>query len=243
MVNERSQLNTFLDVLINKVIDEFKIFEFVKVFEFQENNRHNIYSVELKSFVNNACEIIDSGKKEFLDIKIHLLELIFRKININIQRYKPKAVSAEPNFVSLSGDIFNSSVDALVNPVNCVGVMGAGLAKDFKEKYPDNYIHYKNICDKNLLKIGTCFSYCENGKYIVNFPTKEHFNQASEYSHIEAGLDALVRHIQKYNIKSIAIPPLGCGLGGLDKKIVKQLIIKYLLKNLESNILVELYNF
>ncbi len=111
--------------------------------------------------------------------------------------------------------IFESNCQAIVNPVNCIGVMGAGLAKAFKTKYPNNFIHYKRMCDKNLLRLGTCYTFKENEKLIVNFPTKNHFNDLSSYQYISLGLDALIRHCEFYKISSIAIPALGCGLGKL----------------------------
>jgi O-acetyl-ADP-ribose deacetylase (regulator of RNase III) len=114
-----------------------------------------------------------------------------------------------------NGNIFNSTCEALVNPVNCVGIMGAGLAKVFKSKYPSNFEKYKSACDANTLKVGTCLTTYENGKYIINFPTKIHYSEESEYSYISDGLDALIRHCNHYQIKSVAIPAIGCGLGGL----------------------------
>lgn len=122
-------------------------------------------------------------------------------------------------------DIFTSEMQALVNPVNCVGVMGAGLALQFKHRYPQNFIEYKNCCDQNLLKIGTCLTTFENGKYIINFPTKLHWKDPSEYRYIQLGLKALVRHIKHYNIASIAVPKLGAGLGGLQGSMVEQMIV------------------
>lgn len=122
-------------------------------------------------------------------------------------------------------NIFDTKMDAIINPVNCVGVMGKGLALEFKNKYPENFLKYKKVCDNNELTIGKCFTTFENGKYIVNFPTKNHWKNKSEYSYIEEGMLALIRHINHYNIKSISIPKLGCGLGGLEWNKVKQIIV------------------
>ena len=128
----------------------------------------------------------------------------------------------------VAGNIFDSDVEALVNPVNCVGVMGAGLAKQFKQKYWKNYTMYSDACKVNLVKTGhvlVCqINLYDNPKYIINFPTKDHWKAGSEMEYISSGLDDLANKIKVYSIKSIAIPPLGCGLGGLDWIKVKDLI-------------------
>ncbi|WP_164126416.1 type II toxin-antitoxin system antitoxin DNA ADP-ribosyl glycohydrolase DarG [Sphingobacterium luzhongxinii] len=129
----------------------------------------------------------------------------------------------------LQGDLMQSDAEALVNTVNTVGVMGKGIALQFKNQYPYNYKVYKEACKKGELKVGEVLVVkdgdilCE--KYIINFPTKEHWRSPSEISYIQQGLEALKESIKEYNIKSIAIPPLGCGNGGLDWNIVKPMII------------------
>lgn len=127
-----------------------------------------------------------------------------------------------------SGNIFDSEAEALVNPVNCVGVMGKGLALQFKQRFPSNYEAYKYECSQNNLKIGLLFCYEENSKLIINFPTKTHWKQKSELQYIDKGLIALQDLLTKIPINSIAIPPLGCGLGGLNWTEVKPLIFKHM---------------
>jgi len=126
------------------------------------------------------------------------------------------------------GDILNEDVEALVNTVNCVGVMGRGLALQFKNKYPQNFKLYADACKKNKVKPGRMFvtkiEQLINPKYIINFPTKRHWREKSKMEDIEDGLKDLVNVIQEYGIKSIAIPPLGSGLGGLEWLQVKQKI-------------------
>jgi len=126
------------------------------------------------------------------------------------------------------GNIFNEKVEALVNTVNCVGVMGKGIALQFKKKFPQNYLAYKKACQEKQVKIGKMFVYklqlFGNPKYIINFPTKRHWKEKSKLEYIGVGLKDLVTTINKFKIKSIAIPPLGCGLGGLDWKLVKGLL-------------------
>lgn len=118
-----------------------------------------------------------------------------------------------------SGDILKSNAEAIVNTVNCVGVMGRGIALQFKKAYPQNFKYYAAACKKNEVKPGEIFVF-ETGsllgpKYILNFPTKRHWKEKSRMEDIESGLKDLIHVIQKYDIRSIAIPPLGCGLGGL----------------------------
>lgn len=117
------------------------------------------------------------------------------------------------------GDILRADAEALVNTVNCVGVMGRGIALQFKKAFPENFKRYKAICDKKELQPGKMFIYdlnrLYNPRYVVNFPTKRHWKDKSRMEDIEAGLQALVEEVRKREIHSVAIPPLGCGLGGL----------------------------
>ena len=125
----------------------------------------------------------------------------------------------------IQGDILHADVEALVNTVNCVGVMGRGIALQFKKVFPENFKRYKAICDMKELQPGKMFIYdlnqLYNPRYVVNFPTKRHWKGKSRMKDIEAGLQALVEEVRKRNIHSIAIPPLGCGLGGLCWKNVR----------------------
>jgi O-acetyl-ADP-ribose deacetylase (regulator of RNase III) len=130
-----------------------------------------------------------------------------------------------------SGDIFAEPAEAIVNTVNCVGVMGKGIALEFKKRWPENYKAYKKKCDQKLLMTGKVFVF-ENSdffgkddhRFLINFPTKKHWRSKSELSYVEDGLDDLITQIKKMGIKSVAIPPLGCGNGGLDWEDVKILI-------------------
>ena len=127
-----------------------------------------------------------------------------------------------------SGDIFKQDVEALVNTVNCVGVMGRGIALQFKRSYPKNFTAYAKACKAEEVVPGRMFVYetgqLTNPKYIINFPTKRHWRAKSRIEDIESGLVALREVIADYDIKSIAIPPLGSGLGGLNWSEVKSLI-------------------
>lgn len=131
----------------------------------------------------------------------------------------------------VKGDLFKSGCEALVNTVNCKGVMGKGLALAFKNKYPKMFRAYKHACDNGLMKIGCISQYKDSsGITIINFPTKDHFRQPSRLEYIEAGLEEFVKCYQRgiYDFKSIAFPMLGCGLGGLNSDTVLQIMIDYL---------------
>ena len=135
--------------------------------------------------------------------------------------------------ISTKGDLLKQQdVDAIVNTVNCVGVMGKGIALQFKKKWPDNFKAYASACKNKEVKLGQMFTFelgaLATPRYIVNFPTKDHWRSSSKIADIESGLQSLVQHIQQFGIRSIAIPPLGCGLGGLPWPDVKALIVKYL---------------
>lgn len=118
------------------------------------------------------------------------------------------------------GDILEADAEALVNTVNCVGVMGRGIALQFRKAFPENYKAYEARCHRNEVRPGTVIVHSlgrlENPRYVINFPTKEHWKGKSRLEYIESGLKALVEEVRHREIHSIALPPLGCGLGGLD---------------------------
>lgn len=126
------------------------------------------------------------------------------------------------------GNILQEQTEAIINTVNCVGIMGRGIALQFKQMYPENFKAYKQACDNGNVKPGSMFIFnlgkLFNPKYIINFPTKRHWKGKSNIQDIKSGLIALKEDIKRYEIKSIAIPPLGCGLGGLNWNEVKSLI-------------------
>ena len=118
------------------------------------------------------------------------------------------------------GDILREDAEALINTVNCVGIMGRGIALQFKNAFPENFKAYAAACNNEEVQPGRMFVFetgqLTNPRYIINFPTKRHWRGKSRLIDIEDGLKALVDTILRYNIHSIAIPPLGSGLGGLD---------------------------
>jgi O-acetyl-ADP-ribose deacetylase (regulator of RNase III) len=128
-----------------------------------------------------------------------------------------------------TGDILSSPAEALVNTVNTVGVMGKGIALQFKENFPNNYKAYLDACKKKELEPGKLLPVWDENlrtgkKLIINFPTKIHWRSPSQYEYIEKGLDAMKKLLVEQKVKSIAIPPLGCGNGGLDWNRVRPLI-------------------
>lgn len=137
------------------------------------------------------------------------------------------------------GNLLKADVEALINTVNTVGVMGKGIALQFKQAFPKNFTEYQRACKKNEVIPGKMFtvsvSMIENPKYIINFPTKRHWRQKSKIEDIRQGLEDLRNVIIDNNIKSIAVPPLGCGNGGLEWSEVKPLIYNAL-KDLDCNI-------
>lgn len=134
------------------------------------------------------------------------------------------------SILCVKGSIFSQTdVDAIVNTVNCVGVMGKGVALECKEKWPLNFKVYAKECRIGNVRIGEMLVYPteppNRPKYIINFPTKKHWRQPSQIEYIQLGLIDLVRQVQSLNIFTIAIPPLGCGNGGLNWDVVRPLIV------------------
>jgi O-acetyl-ADP-ribose deacetylase (regulator of RNase III) len=119
-----------------------------------------------------------------------------------------------------TGDILAEDAEALVNTVNCVGAMGRGLALQFRKTFPENFREYANACEDKQVQLGRMFvfetGHLTNPRYIINFPTKRHWRDKSRIEDIESGLQALSELIWQRGIRSIAVPPLGSGLGGLN---------------------------
>jgi O-acetyl-ADP-ribose deacetylase (regulator of RNase III) len=128
----------------------------------------------------------------------------------------------------LKGNLFNSKAKVLVNTVNCVGIMGKGVALAFKKRFPAMYKDYRRRCEAGEIQPGVLTIYKDDTPWVINFPTKRHWKNSSRLEDIEAGLQMLVRDYPKWGITSIAMPALGCGQGGLDWAEVKPLIEKYL---------------
>ena len=127
--------------------------------------------------------------------------------------------------------IFESTAQTLVNTINCVGVMGKGLALEFKNRYPAMFDKYKSFCDKGVFKPGVLWIYkADDGKWVLNFPTKIDWRNPSKIEYLEEGLKKFVEIWKEKGITSIAFPLLGCTNGGLDPDVVIPLMEKYLNK-------------
>jgi O-acetyl-ADP-ribose deacetylase (regulator of RNase III) len=142
----------------------------------------------------------------------------------------------------ITGNILESKAEALVNTVNTEGVMGKGIALQFKKAFPHNFKVYKKACEEGEVKIGKLLAVKDKAlldgeKIIINFPTKTTWRKPSEYHFIEEGLKDLIKIINKQGIKSIAIPPLGAGQGGLNWGKVKDLLTMYL-SDVEAEIII-----
>jgi len=134
-----------------------------------------------------------------------------------------------PMFKALIGDLFESRAQTLVNTVNCVGVMGKGVALEFKKRFPSNFEDYATRCQRKQVRLGQPYLYRDpTGQSIVNFPTKGHWRSPARLKDIENGLDYLARHVEEWGIQSLAMPPLGCGNGGLEWSEVGPLIYRKL---------------
>ena len=142
----------------------------------------------------------------------------------------------------ITGNILESDAQALVNTVNTMGVMGKGIALQFKEAFPNNFAAYKEACKEKKIEIGKMFvtkdsNLYSGNKIIINFPTKKNWRNPSEYQYIDNGLENLISIIKEYNITSVALPPLGAGNGGLKWEKVKK-IISDKLSDLDASIYV-----
>ena len=133
--------------------------------------------------------------------------------------------------------IFDSTAQTLVNTVNCVGVMGKGLALEFKKLYPEMFEQYKMYCNQKLIQPGKLWLYKHDDKHwVLNFPTKCHWKYPSKIEYIEQGLQKFVNTYKEKNITDIAFPLLGCNNGGLNPNIVINIMIKYLQQCTDCNI-------
>lgn len=129
------------------------------------------------------------------------------------------------------GNILDANAEALVVPVNCVGIAGKGLAMHFKKEFPKNFVAYRRECCAGTIRLGRVFTFptglLMNPKYIINFPTKGKWDRKSKIDYIEAGLTSLVAEVVALGLSSIAIPALGCGSDMLDWKEVRPIIHKH----------------
>ncbi|MDO9349856.1 MAG: macro domain-containing protein, partial [Deltaproteobacteria bacterium] len=139
----------------------------------------------------------------------------------------------------LLGDLFESKAQTWVNTINCVGVMGKGVALEFKNRFPDMYEDYVTRCKRGEVKLGRPYLFKRLvPPWILNFPTKDHWRSVANLKSIIEGLKYLLSHYEEWGIQSLAVPPLGCGQGQLEWRIVGPTLYRLLSK---MDIPVELY--
>lgn len=137
------------------------------------------------------------------------------------------------------GDLFSSQAQTLVNTVNCVGIMGAGVALEFKKRLRAMHEDYVRRCSRSLVRLGQPYIFKDLvGPWVLNFPTKQHWRSVSNLDDIVAGLEYLKAHYKEWGVRSLAVPPLGCGQGGLDWSVVGPTLYRHLS---ELDIPIELY--
>jgi O-acetyl-ADP-ribose deacetylase (regulator of RNase III) len=140
----------------------------------------------------------------------------------------------------IKGNIFTSGVQTLVNPVNTVGVMGAGLALEFKIRYPEMFNKYLDICKNKQFRTGQLWLYKADNRWILNFPTKEHWKDDSKVEYIMEGLEKFINTYKIHNITSIAFPVLGTNKGNLSEEVILPIMQDYLTK---CDIDIEIYRY
>lgn len=143
--------------------------------------------------------------------------------------------------IYLKTSLFDSPAQVLVNTVNTVGVMGKGIALEFKRLYPKMFSEYRELCESNQFTTGMLWLFKTDNKWILNFPTKKDWRNKSKLSYIESGLKKFVATYQERQIKSIAFPQLGVGNGGLDWEAEVQPLMEKYLKPLPINVYIHLY--
>jgi O-acetyl-ADP-ribose deacetylase (regulator of RNase III) len=138
----------------------------------------------------------------------------------------------------VKGNLFQSPAQVLVNTVNTVGVMGRGIALEFKQLFPEMYRQYRNMCEQGKFEIGMLWLYKSDNKWVLNFPTKRHWRQPSRTEYIEAGLKKFVSTYSELEIHSVAFPALGCGNGQLDFREQVQPLMKQYLSSLPIDVFI-----
>jgi len=140
----------------------------------------------------------------------------------------------------IDGNIFTTRAQTLVNTVNCVGVMGAGIALECRLRYPNMHNRYVALCDHGRIEVGSLWLFKASDRWILNFPTKRHWKDPSKEEYLHAGLKKFMQTYEEKHIKSIAFPLLGAQHGGLDRDRSQELMESYLLK---CNVPVEIYRY
>jgi len=144
--------------------------------------------------------------------------------------------------VYIKDSLLTSPAKVLVNPVNTIGIMGKGLAKEFKQLYPEMFKQYRKLCEAGQFSIGQLWLYKTSEKWILNFPTKHSWRQRSRPEYIASGLQKFVATYEQQNIQSIAFPQLGCGSGDLNWEYDVQPLMEHYLRPLQIEIYIYLFD-
>lgn len=139
------------------------------------------------------------------------------------------------------GDIFKSNCQTIVNTVNCVGAMGKGIALEYKKRYPEMYKKYYHYCHLGLFEPGKLWIYKSSDKWVLNFPTKLHWQNPSEIRYLELGLQKFLDTYKQQGVTSIAFPLLGASNGGIDPVVSLEIMYRYL-SQCDDDIVIEIYN-
>lgn len=142
----------------------------------------------------------------------------------------------------IDGNIFTSKCQVVVNTINCVGVMGAGIALEYRLRYPEMYSKYVELCDEKKIDIGLLWVFKKGDKWILNFPTKKHWKYPSKEEYLHAGLEKFISTYSDRGIKSIAFPLLGADKGGISSDVSLKIMRSHLEK-VESDISIEIYKY
>jgi O-acetyl-ADP-ribose deacetylase (regulator of RNase III) len=142
----------------------------------------------------------------------------------------------------VKGNLFYSPAQVLVNTVNTTGVMGRGVAQEFKRLFPDMFQQYRDLCERDQFRIGQLWLYRSPQKWVLNFPTKQHWRAPSRIEYIEAGLEKFVQVYSEWGIHSIAFPTLGCGNGQLDFADQVRPLMEEYLKSLPIDVFIYIYS-
>lgn len=126
----------------------------------------------------------------------------------------------------VTGDLFDDDAQALVNAVNCQGVMGAGVALEFRHRFPLNYLAYQRACQRGDVRPGRVLAHREAGRWVINVPTKRNWRDRSTMEDVRLGIEALVEELGALRLQSVALPALGCGLGGLPWSEVRSVLVR-----------------
>lgn len=192
-----------------------------------------LYTKSAQKLFNNLLNsdfkkpmLVDSKLFDVLAEDVQMVE----EAEVKEARLLQPVEGARPHLIrETQGDLLGSRMQTLINTVNCQGVMGKGIALAFKEAYRDMFNDYSRKCKKGEVKVGFPYLYqVSMNRKIINFPTKDSWKKNSKIEWIEQGLIFLAKHVKQWGITSLAIPPLGCGNGGLNWSQVKPLVYKYL---------------